>query len=153
MKTRKLSMLQCIERFGLCSTLHYPDDSEWMTEIFVVIAWHILHFQTWSLPVECPEGAKDVHKSMSQTLKWLELSNGIQKWSKCDLVIVVYLGQCAPSLHLWQCQRSQFYQKLKDTACQLKQLAAEWEILLSLRVGLVISCYGQKHQTTYWMTA
>ena len=43
-----------------------------MTEIFVIVALYILCFQSQYLPVQCQEGASDVHKYMPQTLDGLE---------------------------------------------------------------------------------
>ena len=42
--------------------LHYPDDSESMTVILIIVAWHILHFQKQCSPEQCPEGATNVQK-------------------------------------------------------------------------------------------
>ena len=72
-KHRRLSKPQCREGLWLCYTFHCQDDSEQMTEIFVIVALHILYSQTWCLPVQCPEGVTNVHKDMPQTLDGLEL--------------------------------------------------------------------------------
>ena len=54
--------------------LHYPDSSEQMISIFIIIAWHIVCFQMQCLSVQCQGEATYVHKNMSQTLNGLQLS-------------------------------------------------------------------------------
>ena len=68
--------IQATTQRGIRIMLHpsLSDDSEQMIEIFVIIAWHILYFQRQCLLVQCPKGATDVHKYMTQTLDGLELS-------------------------------------------------------------------------------
>ena len=56
--------------------------------------------------------------------------------------------------------QGKFYQKLKDAACQLKQLEPytpwsndEKRGTKELQKGLVVSCCGQEHLNAYGMTA
>ena len=50
-KLRRLFKPQQKEGLGLCSTLCCQDESEQIIEIFVIIASHILYYQTQYLPV------------------------------------------------------------------------------------------------------
>ena len=71
---RRLSNPPPREGIGQCPTLYYPNNSEQMTEIFIIAAWNIVCAFRQCLLVHCLEGATDVHKYMPQTLDGLELS-------------------------------------------------------------------------------
>ena len=124
----------------------------------VIIAWHILCFWTWCLPVKCPEGATDVLNTCDRFWVGQTISNGIQKWITWNLVVFAYLGLCPTSLYFWKCQgeiQGKFYQKLKDDAYQLKQLelytpqlnATEREVQ-KLKKGASHKVLKSKHQST-----
>ena len=59
-KPRRLYKTQPRKSFGLCSTLCYWDDSEWMKYILIIITWHIMCFHTRCLTVLSPEGATEM---------------------------------------------------------------------------------------------
>ena len=82
-----------------------------------------MYFWIWYLPVQSPKGATDVHKYMPQMLDRLELSQyHPEAW---DFAIAVIWDSVLPACihdYVKEMIQCKFYQQLKDTACQLKQL-------------------------------
>ena len=88
---------------------------------------------------------------MASRRKAHETSSLLFKWDGVPPVCI-----CDTAVAMIQCK---FYQKLKDAACQLKQLEpyTPWsnttEGLKSLRKRQVESCCSQEHQSTYGTSA
>ena len=96
-----------------------------MITIFVIIALHILYFQRQDLPVQWWEEATYIHNYMPHTLDGLEPSQGHPKVKHIRPCHCCLHRTVSPSMYLGQCQKmiqDKFYQKLKDDACQVKQL-------------------------------
>ena len=82
------------------STILYPSSSRQirtMIIIFVIIIY-ILCFQTWCLPIQCPEGTRDMHKYMSHTFDGLELSQWHQETKHAWPCHCYYMRWCPSSL-------------------------------------------------------
>ena len=127
---------------------------------------HLAHtvFSEWCLPVQCPEGATDVHKYMPQILDGLELSQWhpeVRHIRPCDCCL---LGMESCQL-VYATMPKRLY-KISSTrsSTRLHVIWNSWSHILpgqmlqnerskSLRKGQVVNCCHAEHKRIYVITA
>ena len=83
-------------------------------------------FSIQCLPVQCPEGATDVHKYMPQTFGWARAFPMASRSEAHDTLLFLFTRDGVPLAYICNNAKKmiqgKLYQKLKDAACLLKQL-------------------------------
>ena len=69
------------QRRRLCLTLDYPDDSEQMIVIFVIITWYTLYFRCDVCHYSFQKGRQMCIRMCHKLWMGQSFPNGIQKWS------------------------------------------------------------------------
>ena len=135
-----------------------------MIVTFITVAWHILYFQTWCFPVQCLEGATDVHKYMPQMLDGLELSQWhpeVKHMRPCHCCLwgMVSHQHAFAAMPKNECKASSIRSSKRlhvtwnSWSHTLPGQMLQKERINSLRKGPVVSCCSLAHQSAYGMTA